>query len=63
MHLNVGATSHKIEEEEVVHQKENIVNLYRFIQMVLKDQRLKRPGLGWQSQGNKKKLVKDHLIN
>ncbi len=21
MHLNVGATSHKIEEEEVVHQK------------------------------------------
>ncbi len=53
MHLNVGATSHKIEEEEVVHQKENIVNLYRFIQMVLKDQRLKRPGLGWQSQGNK----------
>ncbi len=52
MHLNVGATSHKI-EEEVVHQNENIVNLYRFIQMVLKDQRLKRPGLGWQSQGNK----------
>ncbi len=55
MHLNVGATSHKIEEEEeVVHQKENIVNLYRFIQTVLKDQRLKRPGLWWQSQGNKK---------
>ncbi len=51
MHLNVGATSHKI--EEVVHQKENIVNLYRFIQTVLKDQRLKRPALGWQSQGNK----------
>ncbi len=29
------------------------VNLYRFIQMVLKDQRLKRPGLGWQFQGKK----------
>ncbi len=31
----------------------NEVNLYRFIQMVLKDQRLKRPGLGWQFQGKK----------
>ncbi len=30
------------------------MNLYRFIQTVLKDQRLKRPGLWWQSQGNKK---------
>ncbi len=26
---------------------------YRFIQTVLKDQRLKRPGLGWQFQGKK----------
>ncbi len=30
-----------------------ISRIYRFIQTVLKDQRPKRPGLGWQFQGKK----------
>ncbi len=46
MHLNVGATSHKIEEEEVVHQKENIVNLYRFIQIYTKRPETEETGFG-----------------